>query len=255
MKLSIITVCYNSALTIGDTLGSVAKQRYLNKEHIIIDGASTDNTVEIVRRHATASQILSEPDLGIYDAMNKGIAMATGEIIGFLNADDFYAVDSVLSQVANIFADETVDACYSDLIYVDRFYPEKIVRYWKSNPFQTELVRQRGWMPPHPTFFVRRRVYEQFGGFDLKFPRQGDFELTTRFLIVHKIKSIYAPGIWVKMRMGGVSNNSIIGIIKGNIEAYYACRKNGIKVYMLPFIARKMLFRVPQFFIKPSRFL
>ncbi|HAJ80180.1 MAG TPA: glycosyl transferase [Fibrobacteres bacterium] len=249
--MSIITVCYNSVSTIEDTLLSVANQKHTNKEHIVIDGASTDATMETVRRYSSILRSISEPDRGVYDAMNKGIAMATGEIVGTLNADDVYADDSVLAQVAEIFTDPNVDACYADLVYVDQYDSAKIVRYWKSRDYREGLF-ECGWMPAHPTFFVRRSVYERFGDFDLSFHRQSDFELTLRFLAIHKIKSVYIPKIWVKMRMGGVSNNSISGIIEGNIEAYKACRKNNLDVYMLPFIARKLFSRLPQFFKKPG---
>ena len=250
--ITIITVVFNGAETLPNTIESILNQNYDNIEHIVVDGGSSDATANILRQYDhVIDHWLSEKDSGIYDAMNKGIALATGEIIGTLNADDFYADNTVLTQVATIFSDPTVDACFADLIYVDKFNLDKIVRYWKSNPFQSGLFN-RGWMPAHPTFFVRRRIYEQYGEFDLNFPRQADFELSLRFLEVHKIKSIYVPNIWVKMRIGGVSNNSFRGIIKGNIEAYHACRKNGLDVEMLPFILRKMLSRVPQFFKKPE---
>jgi len=249
--ISIITVCFNSASTIEGTIISVAKQKYPVKEHIIVDGASTDGTMDVVRRYTDKLRVVSEPDRGIYDAMNKGITMATGEIVGILNADDFYAHDTVLDQVASVFSDATVDACYADLVYVDQKNTSQVTRYWESKPFQRGLF-EKGWMPAHPTFFVRRKIYEQFGSFDLNFPRQADFELTMRFLEVHSIKAVYVPDIWVNMRTGGVSNNSVRGVLEGNIEAYRACKKNGRRVSMLPFIVRKMLSRIPQFFKRPK---
>jgi glycosyltransferase involved in cell wall biosynthesis len=228
----------------------VASQCYPDIEHIVIDGASTDDTLQIVEQYGNGlSKVISEPDNGIYDAMNKGISMATGEIVGTLNADDVYADDSVLFQVAAVFTDPTVDACYADLVYVDQHNLARIVRYWKSRDYQDGLF-ERGWMPAHPTFFVRRSVYERLGGFDLSFPRQADFELTMRFLAVHKIKSVYVPKIWVKMRMGGISNNSVRGVIKGNLEAYRACQKHVLEVGVF-FIPRKILSRLSQFFKKP----
>lgn len=250
MNISIITVCYNSEATIEDTILSVAAQTHPDKEHLIVDGASADGTMDVVHRYGGAVRSVSEPDRGIYDAMNKGIAMATGEVIGTLNADDVYADDSVLAQVAEVFSDPTVDVCYADLVYVDQHDPSCIVRYWKSRVYEDGLF-ERGWMPAHPTFFVRRSVYEKFGNFDLSFPRQADFELTMRFMAIHKIKSVYVPKIWVKMRMGGVSNNSVRGMIKGNLEAYRACRKNGLDVGLW-FIPRKVISRLPQFFMKPD---
>ncbi|MDD4914389.1 MAG: glycosyltransferase family 2 protein [Methylococcales bacterium] len=250
IKISVITVCFNSAATLEDTLASVATQQYPHKEHIVIDGGSTDKTLEILG-HSSGVDWISEPDRGIYDAMNKGIARASGDIIGFLNADDMYRDATILSRVAAVFADKQVDACFADLIYVDQHDTDKIIRYWKSKPYRHGLFRG-GWMPAHPTFFVRRQVYEQYGDFDLNFPRQSDFDLTMRFLEIHKIKSVYVPEIWIKMRMGGVSNNSLSGIVKGNLEAYRACRKNGLNVNMPGFIFCKLLSRIPQFFSRPT---
>lgn len=218
---------------------------------MIVDGASSDGTVARIRARSSVAQFISEPDRGIYDAMNKGIALATGEIVGTLNADDVYADDTVLSQVAQVFSDPAVEACYADLVYVAQHDPSSIVRYWKSRRYEDGLF-QRGWMPAHPTFFVRRSVYEKFGGFDLSFSRQADFELAMRFMAIHTITSVYVPKIWVKMRMGGVSNNSIRGMIKGNLEAYRACRKHGLDVGIC-FIPRKILSRLPQFWQKPDQ--
>lgn len=251
MKVSIITVSFNSAATIEDTILSVATQKHPDKEHIVIDGASKDGTVEILRRHPSITHWVSEADRGIYDAMNKGIAMASGEIIGTLNADDVYADATVLSQVADVFSDPEIEACYADLVYVDQHNPKKIVRYWRSCEYHPGLF-EKGWMPAHPTFFVRRDVYKKFGGFDLAFPRQADFELTMRFLAINKIRSVYVPEIWVRMRTGGVSNKSLTGILKGNIEAYRACKKNGLPVSPF-FIPQKILSRIPQFFAHPGR--
>lgn len=248
--ISIITICYNSEKTIKGTLDSVAEQVNVDIEHIIVDGYSADRTLDIVKQYPHVAKIISEPDKGIYDAMNKGIQLATGEIIGLLNADDFYADDSILAQVAAVFQDATVQACYADLIYVDKEDTSRVIRYWKSRPFCSGLFK-KGWMPAHPTFFVRREVYEKWGNFNLNFPRQADFELTMRFLEVHQIKSVYVPKIWVRMRTGGASNNSINGIVKGNLEAYRACKLHHLAVGPL-FIARKILSRIPQFFNRPE---
>lgn len=250
MKISIITVCYNSALTIGDTITSVASQSYTDKEHIVVDGNSSDATMDIVRASPSLSHFVSEPDKGVYDAMNKGIALTTGDVIGFLNSDDFYIDDSVLAQVAAVFADSEVDACYADLIYVDKKDTNKIVRYWKSRTFVPGLFED-GWMPAHPTFFVRRGVYEELGGFDLDYKIQADFELTMRFLEIYRVKSVYIPKIFIKMRVGGVSNNSIVNIVKGNIEAYKACKKNHLNISLL-FNIKKIASRIPQFFVRPN---
>jgi len=250
MKISIITVCYNSADTITDTITSVASQQYNDKEHIIVDGGSRDSTMNIVKSADSITRYISEPDKGIYDGMNKGLKLATGDVIGLLNADDFYADDTVLTQVAEAFKNPNIQACFANLVYVDQHDTSRVVRYWKSRPYQQGLFKS-GWMPAHPTFFVRRAVYEQLGDFNLDFPRQADFELTMRFLEIHQIKSMYIPRIWVKMRIGGTSNNSIKGIIKGNLEAYRACKLHRLPVGPF-FIARKILSRIPQFFSKPE---
>lgn len=250
MKISVITVCFNSAATVRDTLRSVATQTYPDVEHIIVDGASTDGTMEIVRAHGTRlARVVSEPDRGVYDAMNKGIALATGEVVGFLNSDDFFASPAELEFVARAFDDPGVDACHADLIYVREHDPGTVVRYWKSSPYRRGRFRT-GWMPPHPTFYVRRAVYERLGGFDLDFRFQADFELTTRFLEVHRVRSAYLPRVMVKMRLGGATNNSLANILKGNLEAYRACLKNDLPVSPL-FVLRKIMSRIPQFFAKP----
>ena len=248
-KISIVTVTRNSAATIEDTILSVAGQSYQYFEHIIIDGASTDGTLDIINKHiGKFSKLISEPDAGIYDAMNKGIRLATGDVVGFLNADDVYSDSNVLDAIANSFKNTAVSACFGDLVYMDESL-SKLVRYWKSQSYQDGLF-EKGWMPAHPTFFVRRTVFKRYGDFDLTFKLQSDFDLTMRFLSIYKIKSIYLPKVLVKMRVGGATNRSISNIFKGNIEAYQICRKNGLKVSPL-FIFMKILSRVPQFFSKP----
>ena len=246
MKISVITVCYNAVDTIAETLESVAAQRYHDVEHIVIDGASTDRTIEIVEHYAdTVKQVLSEPDRGVYDAMNKGLALASGEVVGFLNADDVYMHPEVLSKVAEIMADPSLDACYADLIYVDRKHVDRVVRHWTSREYAPGLF-EKGWMPAHPTFFVRKSIYEKFGGFNLRYSLQADFELALRLMRVHGIQTRYVPDVWVRMRMGGMSNNSIRNMIRGNLEAYSACRANGVSEPPW-YILTKVLSRVPQF--------
>jgi glycosyltransferase involved in cell wall biosynthesis len=242
--ISVITVVHNSAATITDTLLSVASQTYPHVEHVIIDGASTDGTLKIIQEHASKNLVVkSEPDHGMFDAMNKGLATATGEVIGFLNADDVYADSRVLEDIAGVITSQNVDACYGDLVYVDKSDSRKVVRYWKSQSYQDGLF-EKGWMPAHPTFFVKRHVYEKYGGFDLDYKRQSDFELAMRFLAVHNIKSVYIPRVLVRMRSGGASSG-FMHIVKGNIEAYLACRKHSLNVSLL-FIPRKILSRIPQ---------
>lgn len=252
MKISVITVVYNAVDTIEDTLKSVLEQDYQEIEHIVIDGGSTDGTMDIVNRYRKQlAVVMSEPDKGIYDAMNKGVRHANGDIIGTLNSDDWYADKSVLSRVAKAFTDDkNLDAVYGDIVFVTKGEPHSLVRYWQSRPYQDGLF-EKGWMPPHPTFFVKKECYSRFGDFDLDLKIQSDFDLTMRFMVVNKIKTQYLPGVMVKMRMGGVTNNRISNVIKGNYEAYRACKKNGLSVTPL-FMVKKILSRIPQFFRKPE---
>ena len=251
MKISVITVVFNAVDTIEDTIKSVMAQDYRDIEHIVIDGGSTDGTMDVVNQYREhLAMVMSEPDNGIYDAMNKGIDLATGDIIGNLNADDWYADNAVISRVANAFSENTdMDAIYGDIVYVTKNKPHRIVRYWQSQPYEEGLF-EKGWMPAHPSFFVKREIYSRLGKYDLVLQIQSDFELTMRFMAVNKIKTLYLPGVMVKMRMGGVTNNRISNVIKGNLEAYKACRKNGLPVTPF-FMVRKVLSRLPQFFRKP----
>ena len=249
MKISIVTPVYNAEETVSDTLASVRGQSFDDVEHIVIDGGSTDGTLDILKSHESV-RVVSEPDQGLYDAMNKGIALASGDVVGILNADDLYAHDKVLDQVAEKIGGLDVQSCYADLVYVDRDDTEKVVRYWTSNTFVPGSFK-RGWLPAHPTFFVQRQVYEQFGSFDLNYKIQSDFELTMRFLEVNRVTSHYVPDIWVRMRMGGHTNKSLKNILKGNMESYRACKKHGMGVGPMFFVT-KIAQRVPQFFRKPE---
>lgn len=251
MRISVITACYNSVATIKDTFDSIAGQRGVDVEHIVIDGGSNDGTLDVIRRHPwKPGKVVSEPDGGVYYAMNKGLAMATGDVVGFLNADDVFADGDVLADVQRSLVDPTVDACYADLVYVAARDISRVVRYWRSSEYRPGLCLG-GWMPAHPTFYVRKRVYDELGGFDCEFRRQSDFELTTRLLEVHRIRAVYVPRVWVKMRMGGLSNRSAFGVVKGNIEAYRALRKLGLSVTPW-FVVRKVASRLPQFLARPG---
>lgn len=252
MIISIITVCFNSEKTIGDTIKSVISQSHKNIEYIVVDGASNDGTMGVIERYRNAlAEVISEPDHGIYDAMNKGIEKATGNVIGFINADDFYASPNVLQVVANIFSDPTVDACYGDLYYVRQYDTSTVVRYWKSSEFKQHSF-EKGWCPPHPTFFVRREVYEHFGGFDLSYRIAADMELMMRFLEVHKIRARYIPDVLVKMRMGGTTNRSLSNIVKQNKEILRALKTHGLRSSALRLIASKLVSRGRQFFVRPK---
>ncbi len=246
MNISIITVCYNAADTLSDTLDSVASQNYSDVEHIIVDGGSVDGTEEVVKDKGWRVAVWrSESDQGVYDGMNKGLSLASGEVIGFLNADDIYMHSDVLTKVAATMADSAIDACYANLVYVDRKQTSRVIRHWTSQNYAPGLF-EKGWMPAHPTFFVRKSVYEKLGGFNLRYRLQSDFDLALRFIGIHNIRTRFIPEVWVRMRMGGMSNNSIRNVIRGNIEAYSSCRANGLKVPPW-FILGKLFSRLPQF--------
>ena len=251
IKITIITVCYNSEKTIKDTLESVKNQKFKNIEHLIIDGKSSDQTLLIAKNYPHIKKIISETDYGIYDAMNKGIEIATGDIIGFLNSDDFYVNNDVISKVVKEFKnDASIDACYSDLIYVDRHNTSKIIRYFKSSEFKENLF-SKGWCPPHPTFFVRRIVYERLGKFDLNYKIASDVDLMMRFLEKYKIKSRYIPEVWVKMRIGGTTNVKLKNIWLQNKEIFHSFNKNDLSVNYLKFFIYKIISRALQLFKRP----
>jgi glycosyltransferase involved in cell wall biosynthesis len=245
LRISIITAVYNSAATIADCVQSVQRQT-CEVEHIVVDGCSTDSTLEIVRRHAPSARVLSERDNGIYDALNKGIGMATGDVIGFLHADDIYADDKVIERVAQRLAEKSADSCYGDLLYVHRRDTGKIIRYWRSGAY-CEGLFEKGWMPPHPTFFVKKEIYERLGAFSRDFRIAADYELMLRFLVKHRISTTYIPDVLIKMRVGGASNRSLRNLFIKTSEDYKAWSSNGLpsKWYTIPF---KNLSKIPQFF-------
>lgn len=251
-SLSLITVSYNSGQTIEDTIRSVAAQSY-PVEYIVIDGCSTDSTLDILDRYRPMiSKLLSEKDGGIYDAMNKGIAIAGGDVIGFINSDDVLADGAILSVIARTFADNPeIDACYGDLCYVKSDDLDSVVRYWRSSPYRTGQVR-KGWIPPHPTMYIRREVYERFGNFDLSYRIAADFELMLRFLEIHEIKSLHIPRVLVNMRLGGTTNRSIRNIVSQNLEIRRALREHGIASSFAVFTVYKLLTRFMQFIRRPE---
>lgn len=250
MRVSIITVCFNSSAHIGDALGSVDEQLWPDLEHLIIDGKSTDRTLEVVDRYPQPwRRVISESDFGIYDAMNKGLALATGDVVGFLNSDDMYADPKVIERVAKAFCNPEIDVVYGDLVFVARKNIDKVIRTWTSCAYSQGLCR-RGWMPPHPTLFVRRNVYEKFGGYDTSFPAAADFEMALRLLEKAQLRSVYIPVIQVRMRMGGQSTRSIRSIVSGNVEVSRACQKHGFKGGLC-FAILRLLSKVPQFLRRP----
>ncbi len=230
MKISIITIAYNSAATIEDTIQSVLGQDYQHVEYIVIDGASKDGTQAIIEKYQSRiAYYVSEPDKGIYDAMNKGVQAATGDVIGILNSDDFYADAHVLSDVVKTFvAAKNCDAIYADLVYVDRDQTDKVVRYWRAGAYKPGRFRQ-GWMPPHPTFFVSKRCYDAFGLYNTALRSAADYELMLRFMHKHEIAVGYLDRVITKMRVGGESNVSLKNRIRANKEDRKAWTMNGLR--------------------------
>jgi glycosyltransferase len=225
VKISVITVAYNSIDTIRDTLTSAAMQTFRDVEHLVIDGGSQDGTVTVLSSmdHPRMSWI-SEPDQGIYDAMNKGLSMARGEIIGFLNADDVYADEHVLADVSRCFEDPSILAMYGDLVYVSGQEMQNVVRYWRSGPYKPWQL-QLGWMPPHPTFYVRRQLLEKVGGFDVRLRIASDYDFMLRCLLCAETHVAYVHRVLVKMRSGGVSNRSVRNIARKSKEDLEVIRR------------------------------
>lgn len=251
--VSIITVCYNSAKTIEDTLRSVAEQEYPLIEYIVVDGGSTDGTLDIIAKYRDKIALLiSEPDNGIYDAMNKGISHSTGDIVGLLNADDVYVNTRVISTIIDAFEANNIDSCYGDLIYFPPDNPNKIHRYWQSCDFVPGAFA-KGWTPAHPTFFVKRNIYSLYGMFDLSYYMGNDVELMMRFLEKYRIKSYYIPQILVKMRLGGMSNRHFKSIWLQNKNILSAAKRLNLPISTSKFVLYKLLNRLSQFIRKPER--
>lgn len=246
MKISVITASFNNADTIEDTIRSVLEQDFTDVEYIIVDGASSDKTLEIVEKYRSEiSKIVSEKDNGIYFALNKGIELASGDVIAFLHADDLYANAHVLSDVMKRFAEKKVDSVYGNLFYVDRIDTSKVLRNWKSGVYKDGLFL-KGWMPPHPAFFMKKECYRKFGVFNTTFVSAADYELMLRMLHKNKISTDYIPEVLVKMRAGGTSNVSFKNRIRANREDRRAWKVNGLKAGLFTMI-RKPLSKVFQF--------
>ena len=249
MKISIITVCLNSDETIEDAIKSILAQSYDDIEYIIVDGGSSDETLSIIKKYENEiTRYISEPDKGVYDALNKGLKLATGEVVGFLHADDFYATTETIKNVARVFEHNKVDCLWGDLVYVGKENTEKIIRYWKSGKYKKNLFK-RGWMPAHPTFFVKRRVYEKHGYFNTDFRIAADYEIMLRFLHKFNISSYYIPEVLVKMRVGGLSNRSLKNVVRKSIEDYNAWKINKLSGGIHTIIM-KNISKIPQFFTK-----
>ncbi len=251
-KLTVITINYNDSAGLEKTVKSVVSQDLPNFEYIVIDGGSTDGTQSLVREHGErVSRFVSEPDRGIYDAMNKGLALASGDVVGFLNADDVFASPLAAARIAQEFAAKDVDACYGDLVYVGSDDPSPVIRYWRGGVYRQGLCAQ-GWAPPHPTFYVRREVYARHGGFNDELRVASDFELALRLLDVAGIPVRYIPEVLVRMRVGGASNGTLRGILRGHQDMAAALRAHGLPAGW-GWSVRRLARRVPQFLSRGSR--
>ena len=250
MKVSIVIVVYNNRRTVAQAIESVLSQRSADIELIVVDGASSDGTREVLAQHASKISVLvSEPDRGIYDALNKGIGLATGDIIGFLHSDDLLADEAAITRVVDCMKDSAVDAVYGDVVYVRQDDTARVVRTWRAGVFNRTSLG-RGWMPPHTTFYARRDIYQRFGNFDTTFRIAADYDCMLRFLKAG-IRVMYIPHLQVRMRVGGISNRSFASIVVKLIEDFRALRKNdiGAAVALICKNARK----VPQFFLRSAK--
>ncbi len=268
MKITIITATFNSQRYLSQCLQSVADQDYANIEHIVVDGGSTDGTKEIIKTFSTVSKYISERDMGIYDALNKGINLASGDVIGFVHSDDMLASNDIVSKIASIFEkdhnlslppleyasskrrrnEEVVDGVYGNLEFVDPEDTKKVVRTWISAPFDRKQVRH-GWMPPHPTLFLRREVYEKYGLFDISFKIAGDYDFMLRLMLDYFIELSYLPEILIKMRKGGVSTGNVKLLYIKSKEDIRALRNNGFRLPLTVLVA-KNLRKVSQLFLR-----
>lgn len=254
--VSLITICFNSEATIKDTINSVINQDYTNLEYILIDGESKDGTISIInsfeplfQERGISYRYISEADNGLYDAMNKGVKLAIGSIVGIINSDDFYSSPQVITKVVDLLSgNSNAQSVYADLVYVDAHDTNKIIRYWKSGSYK-KCNFYFGWMPPHPTFFAKKEVYDKYGCFNTDLRQSADYEIMLRFLLRNEISVIYLPEIIIKMRTGGTSNVTLSNRIRANNEDKIAWKINGIKPYFFT-LWMKPLRKIIQF-IRP----
>jgi len=247
VKISVVTVVYNREDTLSDAMQSLNVQSLPNKEHLIIDGASTDDTLSVARRYRRRhTRIFSAPDRGIYDALNKGLWLAKGEVVGILHSDDMFADPEVLSDVERAFADPDTDAVYGNLTYVARDNPDRIIRTWRSGPFDPRALRA-GWMPPHPTVFLRRRVIEQMDFYDTSYRIAADYDAMLRVFGQNGFRAVHIPRVLVKMRVGGASNGSLGRILQKSREDFRALRRNGVSPATSALLMKNVS-KLPQFF-------
>ena len=257
MKISIITATYNSSSTIARCIASVNEQTYQELEHLIIDGSSTDNTLEIIQKTPNrVTQILSEPDKGIYDALNKGIQLATGEIIGFLHSDDCFqsskTIENIVREFSSHLQSDCPDAVYGDLVFVDKKATQEVVRYWRSKPFHTKLLWQ-GWMPPHPTLFMKREVYEKHGKFNINLKCAADFDYILRVFRDPSLHMTYLPEVITRMRVGGLSTRGLRNLINKKKEDYKVLKVNHISNPLWVLFLKNIL-KISQLFKKSTHY-
>ncbi|MDK2638482.1 glycosyltransferase family 2 protein [Vibrio vulnificus] len=246
MKVSVITATYNSSQTIVDTVRSLEGQTYSDIEYIIVDGASKDNTLQVIEQNCSrVSKIISEPDRGIYDALNKGIQAATGDVIGFLHSDDLLAYPQAIADLVNTMQASQSQAVYADLEYVSKDDISKTVRLWTSGEYQKQNLLN-GWMPPHPTFYMRRECYQALGVFDLSFRISADYDSLLRYLWLNSVTMSYLPKVLIKMRVGGASNRSLSNIYKKSCEDIRALKNS--QVFWPKALLIKNVSKIPQFF-------
>lgn len=250
LKLSVITVCRNAEGTIEDTIRSMAGQTYGNVEYVIVDGASTDGTIDIVRKYESViSKWVSEPDQGIYDAMNKGLALVGGDVVGFLNADDVYAQPDILETVARYFSRSDIDACFGDVVFVKDDL-ETVVRYYRSSGFLPEKLKY-GWMPAHPALYLKKSLYDKYGNFRTDYQIAADYELVVRLFGANRIRYLYVPEVFVKMRIGGVSTRNWKNSLVLNREIVRGCRENGIRTSLFR-VLLKFPLKLMELFVRPK---
>jgi glycosyltransferase involved in cell wall biosynthesis len=251
MKISVITAVYNSEATIGEAIASVAEQTHPDIEHLVIEGKSSDGSLAVIERVAHhRMKLISEPDKGVYDALNKGILQATGDVVGFLHSDDFFAFDGALARVAEAFEDPDVEAVFSDLQYVSFADTSRVVRHWSTGRFSSGRLK-RGWMPAHPTLYVRREIYERFGGYYTSFQIAADYDFVLRYFSRTVGKSVYIPDVLYKMRLGGISNRNWSRIRRKMREDLIAIRRNHVGGILT--LALKNISKVGQFFVRTKQ--
>lgn len=260
IKISIITATYNSIQYLPDLLDSIRQQDYRNYEHIVVDGGSTDGTLEYLRASNRVDHLISERDTGLYDALNKGIKLASGNVIGFLHSDDVFASSQSLQLIRDAFATptcmasgeyRTVDVVYGDLVYIDPLDTNRVLRNWVSRPFNSHLLK-RGWMPAHPTVFMHRNVYLEHGLYNEELKIAADYDLLIRVFKDQFIHSSYIPRVITKMRMGGVSNKGLHNLVRKSWEDYLVIKKNGLPL-PLWILLLKNISKLPQLVVRTSR--